>query len=110
MLNKTTLKERIEDAIETAMIKAFDAALLAAKCATEKDPIFNNNIAEAFASEAKKCSDEIADAIDEFVRSAQLIIPAGTSFSQGSTLSSPAGPVSGSITFSSSLVADKVLH
>ena len=82
MLNKTILKNNIE----SAMTDAFERALLTITDADGESKSFTaRQVAGNF---AKICAEALSEAIDDYIRSAQITItPAG--------LSAPNGPVSG---------------
>ena len=107
MLEKDKLHKQIEDALynafKNAMTKTMGMINEIAKSADSEGNIKSytlEDMIEAFANEAKKCSDDIADSIDEYIKSAQITIGVGTILSTLPTLVSAAGPVSGKITIS----------
>ena len=109
MLVKAPMKSSIENAIESAMKEAYKAALDASK--NEDHENFSiDNVADKFAAKAKKCASDIADAIETYIKGAQLMIPSGMSFVPAPTLISPMGPCSGTITFTAPFAVPNCLQ
>lgn len=98
MLVKSILEFNIEIALQKAMKSGFEAALQATANASENNQISSDQVADAFAQEAKKCAGEIATAIDNYIKSATVTLNTGTIITSLPTLISPTGPVSGAIT------------
>lgn len=98
MLVKPTLEKQLEIAIEKAMKDAYLAALKAVQDTTDKKSVDQNKVATDFAMKAKTCASDIASAIDTYIKSAQIIIPVGTTMVPAPSLVSPVGPCTGTIT------------
>ena len=104
MLNSTRLKIDIENALEKSFKEAFKETFNRVKDAGQKNKIVTNEqLSQVFAEEAKKCAGDIAKAIESYIKSAQIMIPSGTSFVPAPSLISPVGPCSGTITFTAPL-------
>lgn len=102
MLVKSELKDAIEKAIEKAMKEAF-AATFEINSSGDKDVQSEINkakdkISKKFAEKAKTCASDIADAIDKYIKSADITLNTGTLITPLPGLVSPSGPVSGVIT------------
>lgn len=89
---------QIESALEKAMKEAYLAAIKAVQDTSDKKSVNAEKIANDFAQKAKTCSSDIASAIDSYIKSAQIMIPIGTTFVPAPTLISPVGPCTGTIT------------
>ena len=112
MLVKEQLRSKIEKAIYEAMKAAMKQMMDATTGCVGGDgnvskKFSTDDIIEAFAGEAKKCSTDIATAIDDYIKSAQITMTPGTIISTLPTLVSPAGPVTGVITLASPLTLIK---
>ena len=98
MLVKPLLQNQLETAIEKAMKDAYLAALAAVQDTTDKKSVTQDKIAGDFAAKAKTCAADIATAIDDYIKSAQITLNVGTLMTPMPTLISPVGPVTGVIT------------
>lgn len=113
MLVKDKLEKSISDALEKAMKEAF-AATFEIDSSDDKEvqsalDKAKDKISEKFAEKAKSCAGDIATAIDEYIKSAQITIGAGTNIIPGVGLVSPAGPVTGAIvTASPTILTDSI--
>ena len=111
MLVKETLQKQIEvamyNAMKNALIEMGKAMQDAANGSVDDNgnSSFSPDVAiEKFANEAKKCSVDIANAIDSYIKSATITINMGTVITPIPTLVSPAGPVTGVITLATPTV------
>ncbi len=98
MLIKPILQNKIESALEKAMKEAYLAALQAVQDTSDKKSVSQDKIASDFAAKAKTCAADIATAIDDYIKSAQITLNVGTLMTPMPTLISPVGPVTGVIT------------
>ena len=98
MLIKESLSLQISQAIFNAMKSAYIEALNTSK--NQSSDNFNiDMVASAFADKAKECSKDIASAIDSYIKSAVITLPLGTTMTPiPSSLISPAGPITGTLT------------
>ena len=104
------VKQDLERKIETAIHDAMKSAILIMNEKMKESVNYSgdgsdfsiNNAVDAFANEAKKCAEDIATAIDEYIKSATITLNIGTLIDTApGFLVSPAGPVSGKIILSS---------
>lgn len=106
MLVKQTLEDKIERAIHDAMKNAIDGMnktmIKSVNNNGDGSDFSMNKAVDVFADESKKCAKDIADAIDEYIKSATIILNVNSQpIAIAPTLMSPTGPVTGSITLMS---------
>lgn len=100
MLNINSLEQSIKNSLEGAFKDALMSTFDAVKNGDEVSP---SDLAGKFSKSAGKYAHDIASAIDEYIRSAQITINTGTSL-VGLGLASPSGPVTGSLTLAAPTV------
>lgn len=101
MLVKAVLEQKISMALESAMSDALSKALEVANNTDQNRGVSPSDVARAFAESAKSCAGDIAEAIDEYIKSATITLNAGTLMTPLLGLMSPVGPVTGVITLAS---------
>ena len=104
MLIKQNLQNSIENAVYNAMKSAMTELLNATTgCVDSNGNVIKqyntNELIESFAGKAKTCANDIASAIDTYIKSATVTLNVGTLMTPLPTgLVSPTGPVTGVIT------------
>ena len=110
MLNKIELQAKIElaiyNAMKSALIEMGNEMKRIAEGSKDGSDFSVDSAIEKFASEAKNCSSDIANAIDSYVKSARVTMNLGTIITPMPTLVSPAGPVTGTITLAAPTFLD----
>ena len=98
MLNTLGLKEQISNIFGDIMSKAFVSALDAIESADPNTKISKDTIAKAFAKSVQEGAGDLAQAIEDYLRSATITLGTGTIITPGPGLVSAAGPVTGVVT------------
>jgi histone H3/H4 len=96
MLVKVKLEKAIADALQN-YTDAISDVLNNVSDASENKTVTANDVANVFKKASKDCASAIADAVDEYIKSATITMNMGTIITPGTGLVSPTGPVQGTI-------------
>jgi len=97
MLVKTKLEKAIKDALKS-YTDAVSDVLDKVGSTDENKSVSINDIAKIFKDASNDCASAIADAVDEYIKSATITLNVGTLMTPMPGLVSPVGPVTGVIT------------
>lgn len=116
MLNKNELQKQIEDALynsfKNAMTAVFNSTTETVDGNGKTIKTYTpDQISEIFANEAKRCSIDIADAIDIYIKSIQITINIENNpMVVAAGLTSPSGPVAGTIILGAPAVLNTTIN